>query len=107
MQQSKGCPACRTDSSAYICAGCLTKLLTLYRNQTASHANSLLPAARTIAKAGIAINKEHIRFEADHAAVRKDVTILRHGVKHIEQAMTAGQSSIAWEDGRMLNWINV
>ena len=93
MQQSPGCPACHSDSSAYICATCLTKLLTLYRNQTESHANSLLPSARTRAKAGVNLNREHIRVEAKYAALRTDVTILRSGVKDLDEAVVAGERS--------------
>lgn len=92
MQHIRGCPACRDDSSTYICAACLTKLLGLYRNQTASHINSLLPAARTRAKAAVAVNREHLKHEAAHSAVRTDVAILRSSVKALDKTLDAGES---------------
>ena len=59
------CPGCASVPETYICAICLSKLLKLYKSQTAAHEATLLPAATARAKQGVISSRDSRYLQAD------------------------------------------
>ena len=59
------CPGCASVPETYICAICLSKLLKLYKSQTAAHEATLLPAATARAKQGVINGRDQKYLQAD------------------------------------------
>lgn len=70
------CPCCSRERDSFVCKGCLTKLLKLYKFQASSH-DSLLPAAQARALKGIQAATKTRQAEALHADTTKRIQAVK------------------------------